>query len=151
MNGYIRRKRTKEFFEIRTLIIFFAIVCFLYIGVVYLHQQNWGYLCAFMAGTKTTFTFICLPQTKLSLYGECHGRLEVEEKEEKEEEKFLRELVTSDICFTSKMVYICIIMLKNAICLIKICVKEHENVLWIFSRSICILILCCTHCIFIVG
>lgn len=42
-------------------------------------------------------------------------------------------------------------MVKTAICLIKICVKEHENVLWIFSRSICILILCCIHYMFIVG
>jgi hypothetical protein len=92
-----------------------------------------------MAGTKTTFAFICLPPTKLSAYGECHERLENKEKEEKEE-KFLKKLVISDISFTSKMVYLSVIMLKTAICLIKVCIKEHENVLWIFSRSICILI-----------
>jgi len=102
-----------------------------------------------MIGTKITLTFICLLYTKLSLYGECHGRLEDEEKEE--EEKFLRELVTSNICFMSEMVYLSVIMLKNAIRLLKISIKEHENVLWIFSRSICILILCCIRYIFIVG
>jgi hypothetical protein len=94
-----------------------------------------------MAGTKTTFALICLPPpTKLSPYGECHERLEDEEREEEEEEKFLKELVTSNVCFTSEMVYLSVIMLKTAICLIMVCKKEHENVLWIFSRSICILI-----------
>jgi hypothetical protein len=83
------------------------------------------------------------PHTKFSPYGGCHERLEDEEKEEEEEEKFLKELVTSDLCFMNEMV------LKTATCLIKICTKEHENVPWIFSRSICILILCCmlhVHC-----
>jgi len=75
--------------------------------------------------------------------------IEDEEKEEEEEEKFLRELLTTDICFMSEMVYLSVIMLRNAICLIKICIKEHENVLWVFSRSICILILCCVRYIFI--
>jgi hypothetical protein len=56
---------------------------------------------------------MCLPHTKLSTYGECHERLEDEEKEEEEEEKFLEQLVTSDICFTSKMVYLSVIMLKT--------------------------------------
>jgi len=84
-------------------------------------------------------------------YGECHERLEDEEKEKEEEEKFLKELVTSDICFMNEMVYLSVIMLKADICLIKICIKEHENVLWIFSRSICILILCCICYMFIVG
>ena len=71
-----------------------------------------------MAGTKTAFAFICLPPTKLSPYGECHERLEDEDKEEEEEEKFFKETVTSDVCFTSKMVYLSVIMLKTAICFI---------------------------------
>jgi len=36
MNGYMRRKKTGEFFEIRTLIVFLVIICFLYNGMVYL-------------------------------------------------------------------------------------------------------------------
>jgi len=58
-----------------------------------------------MANTKTNFAFVCLPHTKLSTYGECLERLEDEEKEEEEKEKFLKELVTRDICFMSEMVY----------------------------------------------
>jgi hypothetical protein len=80
---------------------------------------------------------LCLPPTKLSPYGECHQRLEDEDKEEEEEEKFSKETVTSDVCFTSQMVCLSVIMLKTAICFIKICIKEHESVLWIFSKSIC--------------
>jgi hypothetical protein len=71
-----------------------------------------------MAGTKTTFAFICLPPTKLFPNGECHERLEDEDKEEEEEEKFFKENVTSDVCFTSEMVYLSVIMLKTAICFI---------------------------------
>lgn len=80
-----------------------------------------------------------------------HQGLEDKEKEEEEEEKFLKELVTSYICFMSEMMYLSVITLETAICVIKIRVKEHENVLWIFSRSICILILHCIHYMFIVG
>jgi hypothetical protein len=47
-------------------------------------------------------------------------------------------------------VYLSVIMLKTAVCLIKICINEHESVLWIFSRSICILIFCCICYMFIV-
>jgi hypothetical protein len=93
--------------------------------------------------------------TKLSPYRECHERLEEEEeqgeKEEEEKKKFLKDLVTSDICCMSEMVYLSITMLKTAICLIKIGIKEHTNVLWILSMSNCIWILCCIHYMFIVG
>jgi len=80
-----------------------------------------------------------------------HQGLEDKEKEEEEEEKFLKKLVTSYICFMSEMMYLSVITLETAICVINIRVKEHENVFWIFSRSICILILRCIHYIFIVG
>jgi hypothetical protein len=53
-----------------------------------------------------------------------HAQTE-KEKEEEEAEKFLKELVTSDICFMNKMVYLSVIILKTAICLINICIKEH--------------------------